>query len=195
MFILLAALLPLGALAQFQPAYTVMPSHAHVCLGSDAVFSAEVTGALPITFYWIRDGTNTTDNVVSASTNSTLTVTNVQAGDLLSSFFIIASNHFGMQFSTNVVIFVADPGIATQPTNTVVAPTNTIVLSVAACGTSPFTYQWYKGSPGFALTNGGRISGADADTLYITNAAAGDSAFYWVAVTNSLNQVITSRLA
>ena len=55
------------------------------------------------------------------------------------------------------------PAIQTQPTNVVVNPGGTIVLSVVATGSAPLSYQWSK--LGVALANGGRISGAQTAQL------------------------------
>src|SRR5439155_8151548 len=49
----------------------------------------------------------------------------------------------------------------------------------------PLSYRWRKN--GTDLANGGNISGAQSDTLIISNIGAGDVATYTVVVSNAFN--------
>ena len=72
------------------------------------------------------------------------------------------------------------PTITNHPiSHTIVAGAST-VLSVAASGSAPFSYQWYQGhSP----STGAPIPGANSDT-YVTP-ALGSTTRYWVQVANA----------
>ena len=63
----------------------------------------------------------------------------------------------------------------------------TVSFAVSATGNPALTYQWQKLVSGnwTAVSNGGTISGATADTLSISSAAVGDAGRYRVVVTNS----------
>ena len=82
------------------------------------------------------------------------------------------------------------PTIVTQPTNVIVNPGGTIVLSVAAAGSAPLAYQWFK--EGVALTNGGRVSGALTSQLQVSSAQTGDAGTYTVTVTNAVGSAASA---
>lgn len=65
----------------------------------------------------------------------------------------------------------------------------TALLTVATFGAAPVFYQWQQ--DGINLTNGGNISGANTDTLKITNVTASDAGFYSVVVSNAVNSVVS----
>ena len=66
-------------------------------------------------------------------------------------------------------------------------------FSVVATGQEPISYQWrLDGTP---LANGGRISGADTDTLVIDATIAGDAGSYDVVVTDAVGQSLNSTAA
>jgi hypothetical protein len=68
----------------------------------------------------------------------------------------------------------------------------TQTFSVTVEGIGPFTYQWYKGTPGgshTALTDGGQISGATSANLAISNLVSGNAGSYYVVVTSTYGSV------
>jgi len=82
--------------------------------------------------------------------------------------------------------------LAAQPmsrTNDADSPAS---FSVAAVGSPPLVYQWFK--DGQPLQDGGLISGTRTSTLIFSNVFAGDRGNYSVVVTNDSGSV-TSRLA
>jgi hypothetical protein len=89
------------------------------------------------------------------------------------------------------------PYIVTQPANVIAnaggAATNTVVPN----GSTPFSYQWYKGTPGSGTpVTAGNVSGATTSTI-IWNPLAGsgsDAGSYYVVVTNAYGAV-TSAVA
>jgi len=66
-------------------------------------------------------------------------------------------------------------------------------FSVVAQGQPTLTYQWRKDTT--PLSNGGRVSGADTDTLTISATVPGDNGSYDVVVTDGVGQQITSTAA
>ena len=78
--------------------------------------------------------------------------------------------------------------ITEDPRNTVAPPGTDAVLTVAAAGAGPFSYQWKK--DGVDLTDGGNVSGATTPILTLTNVQPGvDNGQYSCSVSNSLNSV------
>jgi hypothetical protein len=62
---------------------------------------------------------------------------------------------------------------------------------VTASGDGTLTYQWLKG--GVNVTNGGRVSGAAASALQITNTFPPDSGSYACAVTGGCGTVTSNN--
>jgi hypothetical protein len=61
-------------------------------------------------------------------------------------------------------------------------------FSVTASGTTPFTYQWYKGAP-----PGSAISGATGQTYQIAALALADATTYYVVVSNSAGSTTSNN--
>jgi hypothetical protein len=168
--------------AQIPPTIVVHPQNANACIGGEATFYVEATGDQPLTLAWFRFGLPVTDGVVvSTPTNSYLTITNAVPPD--ASYHVTVTNPFGSTNSNPVILSVySPPHIFQHPTNQNVLPGNTIVFNAMAGGQPPLDYRWwFQGRP---LTNDLRISGADTDTLTITNAQIGDAGYYYFEVTN-----------
>ncbi|HUR45443.1 MAG TPA: choice-of-anchor tandem repeat GloVer-containing protein, partial [Candidatus Saccharimonadales bacterium] len=77
------------------------------------------------------------------------------------------------------------PRITSQPANTIALVGETISLSVAVAGASPFSYQWKK--------DGGNIAGATNRVLTIINAAFSNNGTYSAVVSNALNFVTSGN--
>lgn len=76
------------------------------------------------------------------------------------------------------------PEIIEEPADAGVSYQSNLVLSVTARGFEPLSYRWYFN--GSLLTNGGRITGADAASLSISNAQFSDAGQYTLIVSNEL---------
>lgn len=90
---------------------------------------------------------------------------------------------YGSQYgvcTTNVV-----PTISTQPTNRTVATGSGTTFTVAASGTGPFVYQWYKDSA--------VLSGETNASYTIVSAASTNAGDYSVYVLNSVGAVTSSN--
>lgn len=82
------------------------------------------------------------------------------------------------------------PTIALHPASTSAAAGQQVFLTSSALGTGPLAYQWRRG--GVNLTDGPRITGANASTLNILSAGAEDSGVYDVLVQNTCGSVASS---
>jgi O-glycosyl hydrolase len=72
------------------------------------------------------------------------------------------------------------PSITTQPQSQTITSGQAATLSVVAAGTTPLTYQWYRGSSG---TTTSPLSGATS-SIYTTPALTSTTS-YWVRVSNA----------
>lgn len=80
-----------------------------------------------------------------------------------------------------VIVECQPPGIlgTGQPQNTVVDRGSTATLKVATTGSTPQTYQWYRGFPGMTRNP---VAGGTSATLTLPNVT--DETSYWVRVTS-----------
>jgi hypothetical protein len=79
--------------------------------------------------------------------------------------------------------------ITKQPVSTTNnVPTNPVTFSVAAMGTPPLSYQWYRGNPGSGLLLGGSTS----TNLTLTSVQLSHAGNYYVVVTNDFGATTSS---
>jgi hypothetical protein len=71
------------------------------------------------------------------------------------------------------------PAITFQPASATISSGSSATLSVAASGTTPFTYQWFTGASG---NTGSPISGATGTSITVSPTT---TTSYWARVTNS----------
>jgi hypothetical protein len=71
------------------------------------------------------------------------------------------------------------PAITTQPAGSTVPTGGTATLTVAATGTAPLSYQWYRGAPGATADPVG------TDSPSFTTPALSVTTSYWVRVSNA----------
>ena len=93
-------------------------------------------------------------------------------------YYVIATNTCNSVQSNQMILTVNEsPTITTQPISSTVCDGSSVQMTVAAAGTSPLTYQWYKG--------GSAISGATGTSYLISSASTSDAGSYYAKVTNS----------
>ena len=76
--------------------------------------------------------------------------------------------------------FSGPPQITGQPASQLVYAGETVVLSIAVAGASPFSYQWQKN--GTNLLDGGNLSGSTSRFLTLTNVTTNNAGTYSVLV-------------
>jgi hypothetical protein len=83
------------------PSITQQPVNQTVPVGGTASFSVTATGNLPLSYFWMRNGT-----AIAGATNSIYTTNNVQLTDSGSQFSCLVSNAYGSTNSSNAVLTV-----------------------------------------------------------------------------------------
>jgi len=157
-----------------------------------ATFTAQATGASPLTHQWLKGGMALTDggNILGSQT-SILTVSNVLGAD--SGHYIdVISNPSGSVTSRSASLTVRDPWFLSQPLARTNAAGTTACFAAPTVGTTPLIYQWSK--DGMTLTDGANISGSQTPTLQLTNVLASNGGAYVVVVSNSFGR-LTSQIA
>lgn len=129
--------------------------------------------------------TNASHGTLSFYTNGGFTylpATNYYGTD---SFSYIASD--GMSNSAPATVsltIVAPPSITTQPLSQAVVTNQNATFTVAASGTMPLSYQWYR--------QGSMLAGATNSTLTISNVANNSAGRYSVILTNVAGSVTSA---
>ncbi|MBI2947185.1 MAG: immunoglobulin domain-containing protein [Verrucomicrobia bacterium] len=121
---------------------------------------------------------------IPGATGPTLTVPNVQAGNV-GEYFAVVSNLAGTAVSSGAKLDVLAPATITQhPQNQIANAGGTATFSVAATGTAPLIHQW--------RVNGVDVPGATNATFAMTNIQATDAGAVQVVVANAAGPVVSN---
>ncbi len=154
------------------PVITNQPANQVAELGTAASFSVGVGGTAPFNYRWRFQGVNIQD-----ATNSTLTVSNIVAGDQ-GGYDVIVSNFAGSVASAIATLAVTGPPtIARQPQNREAPVGGSATFNVLAAGLGPLSYQWQF--------NGGDLNGQTSATLSLVDIQAQNVGAYRVVVGNT----------
>ncbi len=157
------------------PVITQQPTNLTVTQGQSATFTGAATGT-SLNYYW-RFG----QSVVG--TNTTLTLTNVVAGQA-GSYVFVASNFVGSATSAPATLSVLFPiTLVGSPASQAVPVGGSANFTVAVTG-YPLNYQWLK--------NGSPITGANGSNYSISNVLLTDAGGFSVIVSNQFNSVTSS---
>jgi hypothetical protein len=172
------------------PSITKQPSSLAVLTGSTASFTVNAVGSGLLTYQWQKAGVNLSDGGKSSgSMTPTLTITNVQAGEL-GSYSILVSNAYGASASSAATLAIATPPlIQTQPQNRTASAGSLVLFSVSATGNG-LTYQWMRN--GTNLVDAGNIAGSTTATLLLTGVTRLDATNYTVVITNAAGSITSS---
>lgn len=166
------------------------PAAQSVCPGSTATFNVEPTGEGPFTYLWHKAGQPLEDdNRISGSQTDTLTISDTIAADA-GLYACLVANSCGPVLSAAAELLLIPAIIIHGPSAQDVCPGGTATFQVEADGVGPFTYLWQK--DGQPLTDDGRMTGSDTDTLTITDVTASDVDSYACLVTNSCESVLSA---
>jgi subtilase family serine protease len=146
----------------FPPLFTAQPVGQTVLTGSNAIFSATVSGSAPLVYQWRKNGTNVANNTsISGATSNVLTLTSVTTNSS-GNYTLFATNAFGTSTSSVATLnAVVPPGIASFTGSQTIECGVNASFNASAVGTAPLSYQWsLDGSP---------ISGATVSSFSLTN--------------------------
>jgi hypothetical protein len=153
-------------------AITAQTSSSTVCSGSSPSFSITTSGTAPVTYQWYKDNT-----AISGATNNSYNLTSVDTSDA-ATYYAIATNSCNTVQSNQMSLTVnVAPSISSQPSSATVCSGTSYQFVSSASGTSPISYQWYKGSTA--------ITGAISSTYLLGQIASTDAGTYYLKATNS----------
>jgi len=166
------------------PSVTIPPASQTVIAGKPATFSVIAAGTAPLSYQWFSNGT-----AISGAASATYTLSATVSANNGSLFTVAVSNMAGSVTSIAATLIVNTPPIiTTQPLSQTINAGQTASFSVAATGTAPLTYQWFKA--------GAPIAGATS-AIYTTPTAtiANSGILYSVTVTNIAGSVTSNPAA
>ncbi|MBC7773476.1 MAG: immunoglobulin domain-containing protein [Pyrinomonadaceae bacterium] len=147
------------------------------CTGQSATFTTSATSTGTVSYQWRRNMVN-----IAGATNPSITINPVTTGDAGNYDCVVSSSCVATQTTSAVGLTVTQSvAIITQPVTQTVAEGSTVVLTVAANGAAPITYQWKR--------NNVNVPGATGPSLLMINATPAQSGNYFCAVTNSCGTV------
>ena len=173
-------LIPSGGTTTNPPAIVTQPQSQGIATGNSVTFSVTATGAIPLSYQWLFNGTN-----ISGATNNPFTLASAQFTNA-GNYSVTITNLAGSTISSNAVLTVtnAPPSIAIQPQNQNVLAGQTATFSVTAGGTLPLNYQW--------LLGGTNLAGATTNPFVLANVQQTNAGNYSVVITNLAGSVTSS---
>ncbi|HEX7469426.1 MAG TPA: immunoglobulin domain-containing protein, partial [Verrucomicrobiae bacterium] len=167
------------------PAITNEPMDVTTNVGSKVVFTVNATGATPLGYRWWRMNGSTNTSVSGGNSNSMVfkSVTITNAGN----YFAVVTNSVGSVTSrvATLTVLVVQPTITNQPVNVITNQGATVVFSVGASGSPPFSYQWWFNNTNLAGTS---------NPLVLNNVTTNVEGNYFVILTNNFGSA-TSQVA
>jgi alpha-tubulin suppressor-like RCC1 family protein len=175
-----------------QPVITRPPVGGNVSLGRNFTLQAAVSGAAPLSYQWLFNGTN-----LPGATNLTLSLSNLSSNNA-GSYQLVASNALGWAASLPVPLQVwnnASLSLLGQPASQTNYQSSRFTLNVSAAGNGPVFYQWNLATNVVTGLGGISIPGATNADLIFDPAMATNTGYYYCVITNQSKGGITSALA
>lgn len=166
------------------PQIKSQPFNESIALGHPAVFSVVASGAMPLSFQWLKG-----NSPISGANSASYTTPATNSSDNGSHYSVVVTNSKGHVTSSAATLILTSattaPSISEYPASQVIAAGETATFSVSAVGSSPLSYQWHK--------NGYAIGGANAPTYITPPATSSDNGSQFTAlVTNTVGSATTS---
>jgi len=160
--------------------------------GASASFSVAAIGTPPLSYQWLKQGIPLVNGAnISGAQTSSLTVSNVQAGDM-ANYSVVVSNLNGWVTSSNArLVGPFALVILSQPASQKVLAGSTVSFTADAFGGGPLGFQWRLGTT--PLHDSSRISGSATASLMVSNVQAGEMGSYSVVVSNAYGQMTSSN--
>jgi hypothetical protein len=179
-----------ATLAVIDPVITAQPQGQGVPPGGTAVFTVGATGTPSLAYRWKKNGLDLSNvGNVSGATSATLTLSNVQSGDV-ASYSVAVSNGVGFALSAPATLALQSaPVITSQPASCTNNAGTIATFSVGAQGAS-LDYRWLRA--GTALSDGGNIAGSATSMLTVSSVLSGDATSYSVIVSNAAGSVTSA---
>jgi hypothetical protein len=169
------------------PAIVNQPQSRTNVSGTTASFSITASGTSPFSYQWQFNETN-----IVGATASALTLSNVQAA-AAGNYRVVVTNSAAATTSLVAVLTVWTPPVITvQPASRTNVVGTTATFSPTVTGNPSPSYQWRFN--GTNLTDGAVISGANSNSLVLSNVQTTNAGSYSMVVSNAVG-MLTSAVA
>lgn len=174
------------------PVITTQPTNPTVTQGQTANFSVVASGTPNLSYQWYFNNAK----MGAGSTSSTLAISGAGTNNAGNYTAVVKNNYGTVTSAVAVLTIYIPPTITSQPQNLTVIQGQNVMLSVAANGTAPLSYQWQTSNSGTGaftnLANDGQILGASTNILQIANVTTNNALFYQVIISNIAGVVTSS---
>ncbi len=154
------------------PMIQVQPNDAGGNPGASAGFYVGVLGTPALYYQWYFGSTN-----LPNATNSTYTVTNVQASSA-GSYSVVVSNSYGAATSRVATLsYLPAPVISASPVGEIADLGGSVTFTASATGGQPITYSW--------LHNNAAVPNSAGTNLTLENLQLTDAGTYQLVASNS----------
>ncbi|HEY1171115.1 MAG TPA: YHYH protein [Verrucomicrobiae bacterium] len=165
------------------PSITQDPQSLTISEGNNATFTVTASGTSPLSYQWKKGS-----SVINNATNSSYTITNATTASA-GTYSVVVTNIVSSVTSGSATLTVTAPvntapTITTEPVSQAVAEGGSVTFTVAATGTSPFTYQWKQ--------NNNPIGGATSSSYTINPVYSTNAGTYTVTVSNGTGSDISA---
>ncbi len=149
-------------------------------IGRDITLGAPFAASEELDYQWFYNGTAIAG--ANSPTYRVANLTNARAG----TYTVTATGRLSGATATNTVTLLVvngAPTITQQPSGGLAATGASFTFGVAASGSGPLTYQWFK--------NNAALSGATANALVLNSLSSADAGSYRVEVTNTYGTTVS----
>ena len=162
---------------QHAPFILTQPVSQSVLIFSNVLFSVTALGDAPLSYTWLKNGTNlSADARITGTDSSALSISNILVTDA-GGYSVVVSNASGSLTSMVATLTpLGLPVITTQPVSRTVPAGTNVTFSVTASGLAALSYQWRFGQIDLPSRTNASLS-----LTNVQNANAGD---YDVVITN-----------
>lgn len=162
------------------PTITASPRAQTAALGGAFTLSVTATGTGSLSYQWYKGTTP-----LSGATGASHTVASAISADAGDYSVVVANDYGSVRSATATVTLISQPPSITTPPASITASVGaSVIFTVAAAGSAPLAYQWFKGETA--------ITGATAATHTIASVAAASAGDYRVVVSNPYGSVTSA---
>ncbi|HLU46556.1 MAG TPA: immunoglobulin domain-containing protein, partial [Planctomycetota bacterium] len=165
-----------GVTVRARPRIIASPTGATVCALTTVRLEVSASGSEPLSYTWRKNG-----QPIAGANGPVLDLLSTTPADSGTYDVVVSNDCDSVPSSAAAVTIHAPPAIEVSPIPTGACEGESVVLSVVASGTGPFTYEWRK--------NGSPIPGANGSELQLASASPADEGSYDVIVSNACGAV------
>lgn len=153
-------------------------SNGRTVISGETVQLSVVANGTDLIYQWYEGSSGSTATPIANTATFTTPAVNATR-----SFWVRVTNACGQADTSTITLTVCiPPAITTQPVSQTIGSYTSATLTVAATGSGPLAYEWFKGAAGDASQQAG--SQASFTTPLLTETAS-----YWVRVRNNCGSV------